>query len=315
MFRVKYFFSMRFFLPLLLCIIATPFMAVAEVQLQLCSPLSMQAKQASIDILDARPYRKEAGKFKVFDKPRWDKVQLEGGFVPALRCLHDSFARRLNMTQHYLIRIRSFYLQETYLKGTNMRYARLHFQADYFARNKDQRFRLVYTADTSHLMQTYLLPVTAVWEIKILLNACMIRCKNGLPAGKDLHREDLQQTTLLPERERELIYGAGIDGVYRNWQQLADNQPERTREKILRVGGLGEMKLLDTLNRKKSTLSLFMLYAYMRQGILYKCTRFGSFPLLNINRQYFYVGYHEAFSPSGLIFTSTNASTKKAVIR
>jgi len=295
MLRVTNFLSMRFILLLLLCITAAPYMAIAEVQLQLCSLVTIQTKQSSIELLDARVYRKEIGKFKIFDKPQWDKVQLQGGFLPALQSLHDSLAAALNMTQHYLIRIRSFYVQETFLKGSSMRYARLHYQADYFAQSKDRSYRLVHSADTSHLMQTYLLPLTAASEIKVLLHSCMIRCKNGLPALTSVQLGELQKTTLLPEREREFPGGHGNDGLYFNWQQLSDNQPQSTQLRILRIAGLGEMKVLDTLSHKKSTLSLFMLYAYMRQGILYKCTRFGSFPLLNINRQFYYVGYHENF--------------------
>lgn len=283
-------FMLRLLLPaLLLCPVLW---CRADVVLSLSTAAN---PKGSIELLDTRAYQKEIGKFKVFDKPQWDKVQLQGGFLPALQSLHDSLAATLHMTQHYLIRIRSFYVQETFLKGSSMRFARLHYQADYFAQSKDRSYRLVYSADTSHLMQTYLLPLTAASEIKVLLHSCMIRCKNGLPTPNSLTLNELRQHTLLPEREREFPGGNSNDGLYFSWQQLYDNQPQSTQLRILRIAGLGEMNVLDTLTHKKRTLSLFMLYAYMRQGILYKCTRFGSFPLLNINRQFYYVGYHENF--------------------
>lgn len=65
--------------------------------------------------------------------------------------------------------------------------------------------------------------------------------------------------------------------------------------KISGISGIGQLNLKDTTTNKKSKLSIFSIYAFLQQGILYKCKKFGSFPLINVNNKYYYAGYDESF--------------------
>jgi hypothetical protein len=259
-------------------------------------PAGTVQHKANIEIMDARLYRGEIGKFRTYDRNRWSAVQFNRPFGEVMHYLNDSLAASLNMTQAILVRIRSFYLQEIRYKGSSMQYGRLHYLAQYYRVNRDSTFSLVYTADTSHPMQTYLLPVTAVNEIRLLLQACLIRFKSGLPQGAALRREELREE-ILPEAESEDLPGfGGEDGIFPTYEDLYKNRLQRSGERITKIGGIGELTLQNPQTKKKSTLSMFSLFAYMRQGILYKCTRFGSFPLLRLNGRFLYAGFDERFA-------------------
>lgn len=285
---------------LLLCSIGNAIFAqqkakFIESTLELCSNKAIASPFTSIEVVDHRYYDGEIGKLLSFEKNKWIKLKLKTPFSETFSFLQDSLSKQLNITHPLLIRIQSFYIQENKMKGTSMRYARVHYRAEYFVKNKNQYYELAYIADSSHLVQSYLLEISLATEVKQILHHHLIRLKNSGLRKEALSREQALKTNKLVEQNVDLFSESKHDGVFRTWEQFAKLEPELSSAKIKTVSKTGQLQFADTLTKNKQSVSLFSLYAFLRQGIFYKCTRYGAFTLLNIQNEYFYVGMHEAF--------------------
>jgi hypothetical protein len=175
-----------------------------------------------------------------------------------------------------------------------MQYGRIAYQADYYIKNKDLTYSKVYTADTSGIVSTYLLPISLAYELKNIFNYAMIKSKNSNSKGPSVTMDDIKQTPKLPEYYNDLFTENRADGLYYTWEQLLKNEPQLRNYKIKGIKNIGQIELQDTLTRKKIKIPLFQLFAYIQNGILYKCTRFGSFTLLNYQHNFYYVGFNES---------------------
>jgi hypothetical protein len=286
--------------PILLFIFMclAPIHAISQDTLQLCSNISSFTKSNTITLSDNRDYKKNIGKLKTYDKDQWHQLFLAHNLQKTFTFLHDSIAHKLNMNQHYFINIRSFYIQENKMKGTSMKYARIAYMADYYVTDNDNKYTLTYTTDTSFQVTSYLLPITISNEIKMLLQYSMIKCKNSLPHGKTISMEEIETQMKNPAFITDIFSDIKSDGLYFTWEELSNNMPSFANNKINSIKGIGIIQLTDTMSMKKSKQSIFELYAYSQQGILYKCTKFGSSPLLNYNNNYYFIGFDEKhFTP------------------
>jgi hypothetical protein len=262
--------------------------------IHLTSNKSINFLSKKITVIDNRDYTNELGKIKSFDKDVWKKVELNTPFINSLTYLNDSIASRINLTQEYIINIQSLYVQENRIKGSSMQYGRIAYQADYYIKNKDLTYSKVYTADTSGIVSTYLLPISLAFELKNIFNYAMIKSKNSSSKGPSVTMDDIKQTPKLPEYYNDLFTENRADGLYYTWEQLLKNEPQLSNYKIKGIKNIGQIELQDTLTRKKIKIPLFQLFAYIQNGILYKCTRFGSFTLLNYQHNFYYVGFNES---------------------
>lgn len=293
--------AIRFCFFLFLCVSSNGFLHAqkgsnfSELSIELCSSNSNANLKNNLEILDGRIYKQEIGKLISFEKNKWIKVYFTTPFVETLLRINDSLANKLNMTQSYLVKVNSFYIQENKIKGTSLKFAKFHYQADYYSKNKNNLYELVYRADSSHLIQSYLLQVSLITEIKSALNHHLIRCKNSLLKSSPIARENLLQHPKIPEHTFDVFNEVKYDGTFSTWEQLLSNKPDYAFAKLKSISKIGQLQFIDTTAKKKVSIPLFSLYAFLKQGILYKCSRFGSFQLLNIQNSYFYVGIHEQF--------------------
>lgn len=266
-----------------------------ETTIELCATKNKSRLKSNIEVLDGRIYKQEIGKLISFEKNKWIKLTLTPSFLESMIMVNDSLATKLNMTQSYLIKVNSFYIQENKIKGTSLKFAKFHYQADYYAKNKGNTYELIYSADSSHFIQSYLLQVSLVTDLKSAMYHHLVRCKNSSLRSPAKSITEIIQQPKLPEQFVDVFTESKHDGVFTTWEELRNNQPQYSFARLKGISKLGQLQFVDTLRKKKINLSLFSMYAFLKQGILYKCSRFGSFPLLNIQNIYFYVGIHEQF--------------------
>jgi hypothetical protein len=288
-------FLQRIFLTLLVTIACFQFNVNAQDTLVLCSPQRISKSTKNIIVSDYRDYKKEIGKLKSLTNGKWQKLHLSTDFTKTMEGMNDSLAQQLNMTQPYRIVIRSLYVQENTIRGSSMRYARLVYCAEYYIQNKDLSYSLMYTADTSVQIESYLLTISIATEFKILLRHSLVQTKNSLAKEPGQSIAQISTRYNIPPSTFDLFTETRNDGIFNTWDELLSLQPMMTQCKISCITGIGQLNLKDTTTNKKSKLSIFSLYAFLQQGILYKCTKYGSFPLINVNNNYYYVGYHESF--------------------
>ncbi len=286
-----YYKTIALFILIVSCIFSK---CTAQDSIQLTSDKAINFFSKKITVIDNRDYKKELGKLKSFDKDIWKKIDLTTPVLNTLTYINDSISSRLNMTQDYVINIQSLYVQENRIKGSSMLYGRIAYLADYYIKNKDNTYSHVYTADTSGYVSTYLLPISIPFELKNILNYAMVKCKNSNYKGPSVSIDEIKQRTHLPEYYNDIFSESRSDGLYFTWEQLLKNEPQLSNHKIKGIKKIGLIEMEDTLTHKKSKLPLFQLYAYIQNGILYKCTRFGSFALLNYQHNFYYVGFNEA---------------------
>lgn len=267
----------------------------SETKISIQTKSTNNTKTSNIEVVDNRFYTMEIGKLISFEKNKWIRLQLDTSLTHSISTLFDSLASQLNLNQHYLAKINSFYIQENKIKGISLRHLRLNLHIDFYAKRKNEQYQLVYTADSSHLLQSYLPESSLPQDIKNLLNDHLKKCKHSVLKSKETSKEFILKKEQISQQATDLFTETKTDGLYTTWQELKLNTPQFTSSRIEKIDKVGQLVFKDTSLQKKVKISLFKLYAYIKQGILYKCSNFGSFPLLNIQNHYFFVGLHERF--------------------
>lgn len=271
-------------------------------------------KGATFRVMDHRSLPVEFARIKKNYGEEWQRLYLRHGFVDEMELYLNETARDLSMGGEWLMKIESCYLHEIRFRGNSLRYGSIFWRASIFKKEANDQFRFILSQDTTIKVTAYILIDSMLKEFKSMLRhelgvAKFRQSKDALYNLADLAKST-SGSVKLPD-----AFSEGIkDGIFYTWEQVVENKPELSEYDITGIKGLGNLILVDSAAKRTKKLPLFSFYAFYKQGILYKCSRFGAFKLLRIGDGYYYKGFseeHFTFKPQK---KDTNRRTDKGGI-